>query len=158
MPTPEEMVAAATAEANALKAQRAEQARINEANTKAIAELTSKQSAVSQEQAVLALKAKCPDVPEATLRALPPEAREAQALMLQESFGKLKTASAVKTGPDAWANLGGIGPSIEAEDAAQLAARTAARDAAVQKGNVMDVLRIKSRDIVEFVQKNYPLR
>jgi len=122
------------------------------------ADLTAKHSAVSQEQAILALKAKYPDVPETTLRALPSEVRETQGAALQEHLEKLKTASAVKTGPDAWASLGGIGPSVEAEDAANLAARETARAAAVQKGSYMDVLRIKSRDTVEWVQKNFAHR
>lgn len=122
------------------------------------ADLTARQSAASQETAVLALKATCPDVPNEVLMALPEAVRAAQGAALQAQFSKLKTASTVKTGPDAWANVGGVGPSVEAEDAAQLAARETARAAAVQKGSFMDVLRIKSRDTIEWVQKNYAHR
>jgi hypothetical protein len=144
-------IAALTTENAAVKTQLAEK-------DSAIKDLTSKHQLSSQETAILALKAKYPDVPEATLRALPEAAREEQGKALQESFGKLKSAGALKTGSEAWANLGGIGPSVEAEDAAQLAAREAGRAKAVQAGNFMDVLRIKSRDTVEFIQKNFATR
>ena len=128
------------------------------AKESAIKDLQSKQQTSSQESAFLAVKAKYPDVPEATLRALPEASREEQGKVLQESFGKLKNASAFKTGPEAWANAGGIGPSVEAEDAASLALREQSRAKAVASGNFMDVLRIKSRDTVEFIQKNFATR
>ena len=113
----------------------------------------------SQETAITALKAKYPDVPEATLRALPEASREEQGKVLQESFGKLKSApGAFKTGSNAWSDVGGIGPSVEAEDAAALALRETARASAVQKGDFMDVLRVKSRDTIQFIQKNFATR
>ena len=124
----------------------------------AIKDLQAKQQLSSQDAALSAIKAKYPDVPEATLRALPEAAREEQAKMLQESFGKLKSAGALKTGAEAWSNVGGIGPSVEAEDAAALAVREAARTKAVTAGNFLDVLRVKSRDTVEFIQKNFATR
>ncbi len=130
----------------------------NAAKDAAIKDLQSKQVISSQESALLAVKAKYPDVPEETLRALPEASREAQGKMLQESFGKLKSASAFKTGPEAWVNAGGIGPSVEAEDAAALAVRESVRAKAVSSGNFMDVLRVKSRDTVEFIQKNFATR
>ena len=130
-----------------------------DAKEAAIKDLQSKHQISSQESAFLAVKAKYPDVPEATLRALPEAAREEQGKSLQESFGKLKAANmAVKTGSEAWSNIGGIGPSVEAEDAAALAVRETARTKAVASGNFLDVLRIKSRDTVEFIQKNFATR
>jgi hypothetical protein len=124
-----------------------------------IKDLTAKQSASSQDAATLALKAKFPDAPIETLLALPEAAREAQGKILQETFGKLKTASlAIKTGPDAWGNVGGVGPTAEAEDHAQLAAREAAREKAVNSGDLMGTLRVKARDTVEFIHRNFAKR
>lgn len=122
---------------------------------KVITDLQSKHQQSSQEQAVLALKTKYPDVPESLLKALPEASREAEAKALQEKFGQLKTPSRVKTGPNAWDNAG-IGPSIEAEDAAQLALREKARNESVLKGDLMGVMRAKSRDTIEFLRKHYP--
>jgi hypothetical protein len=124
----------------------------------AIKVLQTHQLTSSQDAALVALKAKYPDVPEGTLKALPESLREEQGKILQESFGKLKSASVLKTGPSAWSDVGGIGPSVEAEDAAQLALRETARAKAVSSGNFMDVLRIKSRDTVDFIQKNFATR
>lgn len=124
----------------------------------AITDLKTKTDASSQETAILALKAKYPDVPEGTLRALPEASREAQATELQAHFGKLKTPAGVKTGPEAWANVGGIGPSVEAEAAESLAQRETERAKAVQSGAFMDVLRVKSRDTVDFIRKNFATR
>lgn len=122
---------------------------------KVITDLQSKQNQSSQEQALLGLKTKYPDVPESLLKALPEASREAEAKALQEKFGQLKTApGAVKTGPNAWDNAG-IGPSLEAEDQAALALREKARNESVAKGDVMGVLRAKSRDTLEFLARNY---
>lgn len=123
----------------------------------AITDLKTKQQTSSQEQALAALKATCPDVPEEVLKALPEAVRAAEGAKLQVSYGKLKSAP-LKTGSEAWNNIGGIAPSVEAEDAASLALRETARAKAVQTGNYMDVLRIKSRDTVEFIQKNFATR
>ncbi len=124
---------------------------------KVITDLQSKTNVLSQDAATNALKAKFPDVPLETLMALPEAAREAQGKVLQDSIGKLKT-SQVKTGSEAWANVGGVGPTAEAEDHAALTARETARESAVQKGDLMGLLRVKSRDTIEFVHKNFASR
>jgi len=139
-----------TAENAAFKAQLAEK-------DVAITALKTKTDLSSQEQALIALKATCPDVPETVLKALPEAVRAAEGAALQVHYGKLKSAP-LKTGSEAWNSIGGIAPSVEAEDAAKLALRETARNAAVQKGDFMDVLRIKSRDTIEFIQKNFATR
>jgi hypothetical protein len=144
-------LAALAPQLEAMKAQLAEK-------EAAIKDLQTKQQISSQDAALNALKAKYPDVPEATLKALPESVREEQGKVLQESFGKIKSNSVLKTGSNAWSDVGGIGPSVEAEDAAALAVRESARAKAVTSGNFMDVLRIKSRDTLEFVQKNFSTR
>jgi hypothetical protein len=122
---------------------------------KAITDLQQKHALSSQEKSLLDLKTKYPDVPESVLKALPEASRDAEAKSLQDKFGQLKTASAVKTGSNAWDNAG-IGPSVEAEDAAQLALREKARNEAVLKGSPMEVMRTKARDTVDFLRKHYP--
>ena len=145
-------LAATTAALDALKAEGA-------TKDKTIADLSSRTQVLSQDAASSALKAKFPDVPMETLLAIPEAAREAQGKVLQDAFGKVKTAHpGVKTGPDAWGNVGGVGPTAEAEDHAALIAREQAREKAVQSGDLMGLLRIKSRDTVEFVHKNFASR
>lgn len=129
------------------------------AKDKVINDLSSRTNVLSQDAATQALKAKFPDVPMETLMAIPEAAREAQGTVLQAAFGKVKSAHpAIKTGPDAWGNVGGVGPTAEAEDHAALAAREQAREKAVQSGDLMGVLRIKARDTVEFIHKNFASR
>ncbi len=131
----------------------------NAAKDALIKDLSSKTNTLSQDAATSALKAKFPDVPLETLMALPEAAREAQGKVLQDSIGKFKSARpALKTGSDAWSNVGGFQPSVEAEEQAALAARETARESAVQKGDLMGVLRVKSRDTVEFLQKHFATR
>lgn len=120
---------------------------------KAITDLQQSNQKNSQEKAIADLKTKYPDVPESVLKALPEASREAEAKALQDRFGQVKTT--VKTGSSAWDNAG-IGPSMEAEDAAALAGRQKQRDEAVQKGDLMGVMRAKARDTVDFLRKNYP--
>ncbi len=123
-----------------------------------ITALKSNVHASSQETALLALKAKFPDVPEETLRALPEASREAQGKVLQDTLGKFKAPAGVKTGAEAWRDVGGIGPSVEAENAEALALRETERNKAVQSGDFMNVLRVKSRDTVDFIRKNFATR
>lgn len=123
-----------------------------------IKDLSSRTTVLSQDAETQALKAKFPDVPMETLKAIPEAARMAQGEILQAAFGKVKAPQGFKTGPNAWDNVGGFQPSIEAEADAALAERTAQRDTAVQKGDYMGVLRAKSRDAVEFIQKNFASR
>ena len=121
--------------------------------------LKSSTASLTQESATAALKAKFPDVPTETLLALPEASREAQGKVLQDTMGKFKSANpAFKTGSSAWGDVGGVGPSAEAEDHAQLTAREQARESAVQKGDLMGLLRVKSRDTIDFVSKNFASR
>ena len=123
-----------------------------------IKDLSSRTNVLSQDAATQALKAKFPDVPMETLMALPEAAREAQGTVLQAAFGKVKTPQGFKTGPNAWDDVGGFQPSVEAEADAALAAREVARESAVQKGDLMGLLRVKARDTVDFVHRNFASR
>ncbi len=123
-----------------------------------LADLKTKTNALSQDAATSALKAKFPDVPMETLLALPEAAREAQGKVMQDTISKVKAPTALKTGPDAWGNVGGVGPTAEAEDHAQLIAREQAREKAVQSGDALGVLRVKARDTVDWLQKHYSTR
>lgn len=158
MATPEEIAAASAAESAALKEQLAALTKANAEAMAAITDLKTKQQTSSQELALSAIKATCPDVPSEVLNALPESVRATEAVKLQVTYGNLKSAHALKTGSAAWSNAGGIGPSVEAEDAAALAVREQARNQAVQKGDLMGVLRLKSRDTVEFISKHFSPR
>lgn len=104
----------------------------------------------AQEVAIRDLKTKYPNVPETTLRALPEAVRDAEAKTLNDQFSKL--AANPVTDPNAWADIGGMGGSLEAEAEAERKARDEARVKARDNGDVMGVLRASSREILNFIK------
>lgn len=120
-----------------------------------IAELKKNQTNFSQEAQFHSLKTKYPDVPEDTLKALPEASRDSVAAGLQAQFSKLKATQA-KTDPmTLWANAGGIGPTDEAEKAAQKAEAQKRYDSARNNGNVMGMLQTRSAEVVSFLRKSF---
>jgi len=154
-----DLLAAAEASKAAIDALKAQNDKLAQDAAAKAAELTALKTQTdkhTQDAAAARLKAQFPDVPLETLLAMPEASREAQGKLLQETMGKLKTPPAgFKTGAEAFGSVGGIGTAAEVEDAAALAQREKARHDAVQKGDLMGVLRVKSRDTVEWLQKNF---
>lgn len=109
----------------------------------------------SQEIAINNLKTKYPDVPESVIKALPEAVREVEAKALQEKFSTVKT-SQVKTDPHTmWANAGGIGPTSDAEKAAQAQELRAKHTASAKSGDVVGMLASRSGELLEHLRKSF---
>ena len=120
-----------------------------------IAALKTAQSNFSQEALFNGLKTKYPNVPESVLKALPAEVRETEAAKIQGEFSKVNTAT-VKTGPDAWANIGGIAPTDETERAAREQESKAKYAEAAKSGSVLDMLSVRSADLIGQLRRALP--
>jgi hypothetical protein len=122
------------------------------------AQLVSLKDMSSQEKAVLALKTKYPDVPEATLLAIPADKREEHAKTLQDQFASLKAKSVTpaKNPQDAWAVAGSIGPTDEAGIQAEKLAKAKTLEEARSRGDVHGMLKTKSAQIVGWLRQTVP--
>lgn len=109
----------------------------------------------SQEIALRDLKTKYPDVPESIIKALPETVRETEAKALQEKFSTVKTAL-VKTDPHTmWANAGGIGPTSDAEKAAQAQELKAKHTESAKSGDVVGMLASRSGELLEHLRRSF---
>lgn len=109
----------------------------------------------SQEIAMNNLKTKYPDVPESIIKALPEAVREVEAKALQEKFSTVK-ASQAKTDPHTmWANAGSIGPTSDAEKAAQAQEQRAKHSASAKSGDVVGMLAARGGELVEHLRKSF---
>ena len=111
----------------------------------------------SQEQAILTLKTKYPDVPEETLRKLPAEVREDICKSMQETISKVKAPA--KTEPtdnlSAWTRAGGIGPTDDATIAAEAAEKAKVRNEAKARGDVSGMLSARGAELVSFLRQSF---
>ena len=109
----------------------------------------------SQEQAILTLKTKYPDVPESVIRNTPEASREVVLKEVQDKFSTVK-ASQAKTDPmTLWADAGGIGPTDEAERAASEQQKQKVYAESQSRGDVGGMLKARSTEIVKFLRGSF---
>jgi hypothetical protein len=108
---------------------------------------------LTQDKSLQELKSKYPDVPESTLKLIPEANRDAEAKVLQEKFSKVKAPQAETDPMKLWANAGGIGPTDEAEKAAQQQEATKRYNEFKNSGNVMGMLSLRGAEFVASVRK-----
>lgn len=109
----------------------------------------------SQEQAILALKTKYPDVPESVIRNTPEASREVVLKEVQDKFSTVKAVK-VKTDPLAlWADAGGIGPTDEAERAMQEKQRHEAYADSGKRGDIMGMLTARSAEVLRHLRGSF---
>ena len=117
-------------------------------------ELKKGMSISSQEQAILTLKTKYPDVPESVIRSTPEAQRDAVLKDVQDKFSTVKAAA--KTDPDQfWANAGSIGPTDEAERAAAQQAKAKEYADSQSRGDVGGMLKARSAEVVKFLRGSF---
>lgn len=122
-------------------------------------DLSSKLSAVTQEQTFQTLKSKYPDVPESTLRAFPDAVRETEAKIIQDQISKVKVRLATETDPkdpmSLWARAGGIGPTDEAAIAAEREEQKQIRDKAKNSGDVFGMLKSRTKETLAHLGQTF---